>query len=124
MLQVSDLKSRLFAPSLYFHIHDYLQLHKIHAVLGTPPERILSKFYPHRNRQIPWEFPEVIIDEYFTFAICWVFVKINSEVFEPTPKTFNNLLHEYEHFKINKILSSEEHFAEKMTNLYFSLCYE
>lgn len=34
------------------------QLHRIHAILGTPSERVLNKFYQFRNRQIPWDFPE------------------------------------------------------------------
>jgi renal tumor antigen len=34
------------------------QLYRIHGILGTPPERVLSKFYQYRNRQIPWDFPE------------------------------------------------------------------
>jgi len=34
------------------------QLYRIHAILGTPPERVLNRFYQYRNRQIPWEFPE------------------------------------------------------------------
>jgi len=36
------------------------QLYRIHAILGTPAERVLNRFYQFRNRQIPWEFPERI----------------------------------------------------------------
>lgn len=33
------------------------QIHRIHTILGSPPDRLINKFYKCRNRQIPWEFP-------------------------------------------------------------------
>jgi len=52
MYELSTLKP-LFPGS-----NELDQLYRIHSVLGTPPERVLNKFYQFRNRQIPWEFPE------------------------------------------------------------------
>jgi len=34
------------------------QIHRIHNTLGSPSDKILNKFYKHRNRQIPWDFPQ------------------------------------------------------------------
>jgi len=34
------------------------QVHRIHAILGSPSEKVLNKFFQFRNRQIPWDFPE------------------------------------------------------------------
>lgn len=36
------------------------QIHRIHAALGSPTDKILNKFYKHRNRQIPWDFPSTV----------------------------------------------------------------
>ena len=46
-----------------------IKLYRIHAILGTPPERVLNRFYQYRNRQIPWEFPEVRIGQFVTSCV-------------------------------------------------------
>ena len=40
-------------------INTHFKIHRIHATLGSPSEKVLNKFYQYRNRQIPWDFPEV-----------------------------------------------------------------
>ena len=47
---------------LYHEEHKFsisLKIHRIHTILGSPPDRLINKFYKCRNRQIPWEFPIV-----------------------------------------------------------------
>jgi serine/threonine protein kinase len=51
-------------PGRYYFSKNFIsdmifKVHRIHAILGTPSEKVLNKFHQFRNRQIPWDFPEV-----------------------------------------------------------------